>query len=89
MVRLTGPSTRYGDVLKRLLDFDDDLVIFGAGDEVTLQFDSTELKDVPAGWQRSFVFRAWGYCKSADPLTAYSDTIEPLPFRGMEGYPQR
>jgi hypothetical protein len=28
-----------------------------------------------------------GYCKDADPFTAASDTVEPLPWRGMGTYP--
>ena len=41
----------------------------------------------PEGWTRSYVLRAIGYCKDADPFTAASDTVEPLPWRGMGRYP--
>ncbi len=89
LVRQAGNLTRYGAVRDLLNDEDDRFVIFGAGDELTVDFDATQLPDLPEGWRRSFVLRSWGYCKSADVLTALSDTVEPLPFRGMSGYPFR
>jgi hypothetical protein len=33
------------------------------------------------------VLEAVGYCKDADPLTARSDSVEPLPWRGMPPFP--
>ena len=42
---------------------------------------------MPPGWTRSYVLRAVGYCKDADPFTAASDTVEPLPWRGMPAFP--
>ena len=41
----------------------------------------------PAGWTRSYVLRACGYCKDADPFTATSDSVEPLPWREMPPFP--
>ena len=38
---------------------------------------------LPIGWTRSYVLRAVGYCKDADPFTAGSDTVGPLPWKGM------
>ena len=32
-------------------------------------------------------FASFGYCKDADPFTAASDTVEPLPWRGMPAFP--
>ena len=43
--------------------------------------------DAAAGWTRSYVLRSYGYCKDADPFTALSDTVEPLPWRGMPAFP--
>ena len=39
------------------------------------------------GWIRSYVLHAVGYCKDADPFTATSDNVGPLPWRGMPAYP--
>ena len=33
------------------------------------------------------MLRSFGYCKDADPFTATSDTVEPLPWRGMPAFP--
>ncbi len=87
LVRQAGAHTRFGEVRELLRADDDRFVIFGAGDEIAVEFDAADLPDPPAGWRRSFVLRTWGYCKSADPLTARADTVEPLPFRGMSAYP--
>jgi Flp pilus assembly protein TadD len=87
VVKLSGYLTRLGDVTKLLRETDDRFVLFGAGDEVTVRFDAGRLPELPAGWTRSFVLRTWGYCKDAAPFTATGDTVEPLPFRGMRGYP--
>ncbi len=87
LVRQKGRYTRFGPCRELLTDDDDQFVIFGAGDELTADFDATALPKLQDGWRRSFVLRTWGYCKSADVLTAHPDTVEPLPFRAMSGYP--
>jgi hypothetical protein len=87
VVRLTGRLTRYGDVTPLLRAADDQLVLFGPGDLLTVSFDARGLPPLPAGWQRSFVLRTWGWCKDASPFTATGGTIEPLPFRAMRNYP--
>lgn len=85
---LVGRLTRFGDVAPLLRDDDDRLCILGPGDEVRLEFDSRSVPALPEGWSRSFVLRAVGYCKDADPFTAGSDTVGPLPWKGMPaGYP--
>jgi tetratricopeptide (TPR) repeat protein len=89
LLRQAGRHTRLGDVRELVAEQDDQFVIFGAGDDLSLEFDATALPPLPSGWQRSYVLRTWGYCKSADPLTAHGETIEPLPFSGMSGYPFR
>ena len=33
------------------------------------------------------MLRSVGYCKDADPFTAASDTVGPLPWRGMPAFP--
>jgi tetratricopeptide (TPR) repeat protein len=87
LARLSGKLTRYGDVA-RLLEADDDLLcVVGPGDEVRLEFEAVGLPPLPAGWTRSYVLRAGGYCKDADPFTATSDSVEPLPWRKMPAFP--
>jgi hypothetical protein len=85
--RLAGKMTRYGEVTELLRDRDDRFVIFGPGDELTVEFDAKNLPALPPGWKRSFVLKTWGYCKDCSLFTATGDTIEPLPFQKMSKYP--
>src|SRR5262249_7347885 len=87
LARLAGKLTRYGDVGSLLESDDDHLCLVGPGDEIRLEFDAERTPALPSGWTRSFVVRTIGYCKDADPFTATSDTIEPLPWRGMPEFP--
>jgi tetratricopeptide (TPR) repeat protein len=82
-----GRITRYGDVTELLNKADDCFVIFGPGDELTVNFDASKLPPLPEGWTRDFVLRTWGYCKDCAPFTATGDAVEPLPFRAMDTYP--
>ncbi len=87
LAKLAGPLTRYGDVRPVVLSDDDQLCVVGPGDELRLDYDARELPPLPAGWTRSYVLRSVGYCKDADPATASSDSVLPLPWRGMGAYP--
>ena len=87
LARMAGKLTRYGDVARLLQADDDQLCVVGPGDEARLEFDAEHLPPLPAGWTRSYVLRAFGYCKDADPFTAGSDTVEPLPWRAMPEFP--
>jgi hypothetical protein len=82
-----GTLTRHGDVLPLLQADDDQLCVVGPGDEVLLEFSSSGLPTLNPGWTRSFVVRGIGYCKDADPFTAASDSIGPLPWRMMPPFP--
>jgi hypothetical protein len=42
---------------------------------------------VPAGWTREFLLKVDGWAKDRDPNTAFSSSVEPLPFHGMSRYP--
>jgi len=85
--RPAGTYTRYGDVLPLLTSRDDQLVVFGSGDEVALEFDPSKLPALPGGWSRDYFFVANGYEKDMD-FYAYDFTrVDPLPFRDMSGYP--
>ncbi|HKI18091.1 MAG TPA: cytochrome c biogenesis factor, partial [Isosphaeraceae bacterium] len=87
LARFSGKLTRYGEVSELLQADDDRLCLVGPGDEVRIEFEAASLPPLPAGWTRSYVLRTVGYCKDADPCTAVSDTIEPLPWRGMPPFP--
>ncbi len=87
LVRQSGRMTRFGDVTELLHQRDDRFVIFGPGDDLTVRFDAGSLPPLPAGWQRSYVLRTWGYCKDTALSTAHGATVEPLPFRAMRNYP--
>ena len=82
-----GLYTRYGDVQPLLSGLDDQLVIMGSGDELRLRFDASALPRLPPGWRRDFLLFVDGWAKDADANTAYSQSVEPLPYHGMPGYP--
>ena len=87
LARLSGKMTRYGDVASLLNADDDQLCLIGPGDEVRLEFDAQTLPVLPADWTRSYVLRSIGYCKDADPFTATSDDVGPLPWKQMPAFP--
>jgi hypothetical protein len=87
LARMEGFLTRHGDVSSLLGTDDDQVCTVGPGDEVRLEFESKSLPELPTGWSRSYVLRAIGYCKDADPFTAGSDSVGPLPWRGMPPFP--
>jgi hypothetical protein len=82
-----GLYTRFGRVDNLLRDVDDQLVIMGSGDEVRLQFPVAGLEALRAGWSRDFLLKVDGWAKDRDPNTAFSSTVQPLPFHGMSRYP--
>jgi Flp pilus assembly protein TadD len=82
-----GLYTRFGRVDNLLRDVDDQLVIMGSGDEVRLQFPMAALQAPPAGITRDFLLKVDGWAKDRDPNTAFSSTVQPLPFHGMSQYP--
>jgi Flp pilus assembly protein TadD len=84
---MTGDYTRFGRVTDLLTRTDDRFVIFGKGEEVSLEFATKGLPEVPRRFKRSFMLYTSGYCKDMDPHTAFSETVEPLPFKGMSAYP--
>ncbi len=81
-----GMYTRYGDVRKLLAGVDDEMVLMGSGDEMTLEFDGSPAPP-PAGWTRDFLLKVDGWAKDRDANTAFSQTVTPLPFHGMSRYP--
>ena len=85
--RQTGNYTRYGDVTELVRASDDEFVIFGSGDEVAIDFDSTSLPDLASGWTRDYFFYADGFAKDIDFYAAHGDTVAPLPFHTLVPYP--
>ena len=85
--RPAGTYTRYGDVLPLLTTLDDQLVVFGSGDEVRLDFDPSQLPAPPPGWVREYFFAAYGYEKDMDFYAAEGNFVAPLPFLRMGDYP--
>jgi hypothetical protein len=83
----SGSYTRYGRVDKLLGAIDDRYVIYGPGEEISLVFRAPGLSELPEGWIRDYFFYAFGWIKDGDPNTVHSETVTPLPFRGMQGYP--
>ena len=82
-----GLYTRYGDVRALLDAVDDRLVIMGSGDELRVRFPADALPEMPRRWGRDFLLFVDGWAKDADLNTAFSQTVEPLPFHAMSQYP--
>ena len=86
-LRLEGRFTRFGDVTELLQRADDRYVVFGPGDEITVEFDARDAPPLPAGWRRDFLLYSDSWLKDADLNTGTGQTVEPLPFHGMSRYP--
>ena len=82
-----GLYTRYGEVTGLLARVDDELVVMGSGDEIRLAFDAAALPPLAPGRERDFLLKVDGWAKDADANTAYSQSVEPLPFHAMSRYP--
>ena len=85
--RHRGFYTRYGPVTPLASSIDDRFVIFGAGEEVSLEFDASALPPLSPGWTRDYVFYVHGYVKDMDFHAAHAQTVTPLPFAAMGRYP--
>ncbi|MCH9655385.1 MAG: FG-GAP-like repeat-containing protein [Planctomycetes bacterium] len=83
---MQGHFTRYGDVKPLVESADNRLVILGAGDEMRLRFSSPEIPVKP-GWKRDFILHNIGWDKDANLHTILGQSVEPLPFQEMPGYP--
>ncbi|MEM8711861.1 MAG: FG-GAP-like repeat-containing protein, partial [Planctomycetota bacterium] len=84
-----GMYTRYGSVDPLLAEIDDQYVIMGSGDTLTIRFDAKGLPELPEGWTRDYLVFLDGWAKDRDPNTYEALEVEPLPFHGMSGYPYR
>jgi hypothetical protein len=83
-----GMLTRYGDVLPLLTEADDCFVILSSGDAIDLRFDAATTPP-KEGMGRTYLLLLDGWAKDADPNTMFSQSVEPLPFHDMSGYPYR
>jgi hypothetical protein len=83
---MEGRLTAYGDVFELVTEIDDRQVTLGAGDEMELHFAATA-PALPAGWTRDFILHNVGWDKDADLNTVFGQSVDPLPFAGMAGYP--
>ena len=54
------------------------------GDAVRLEFSASGLPALPEGWTRDWLFVSDGWEKDADKNTVAGQTVEPLPFHGMD-----
>lgn len=82
-----GMYTRFGDVRELVDEIDDRMVIMGSGDELVLKYDAAAFPLLRKGWRRDWLLKVDGWAKDRDANTAYSQTVEPLPFHGMSSYP--
>jgi len=93
-VSLTGPFqhqrgnyTRMGDVTELVKGIDDRYAIFGSGEEIATEFDTSKLPTLPANWKRDYFFYANGFVKDMDWWDASPFTVSQLPFHTMSAYP--
>jgi len=81
---MAGLYTRVGDVSELLTAADDRYVVLKGGDAIRLEFDGSRLPPPPAGWIRDWLLVLDGWDKDADKNTVAGQTVEPLPFHGMD-----
>jgi hypothetical protein len=84
---MAGQYTRFGEVAELLATADDCFAIMGRGEQLTLRFPADAFGPVPPGCRRTFLLKTDSYCKDMDLYTAHGDSVEPLPFHAMSGYP--
>ena len=82
-----GMLTRYGDVRELVTTVDDRYPILATGDLLALEFDAAALPELPEGWVRDWVVTTRGWVKDADMNQAVRESVTPLPYRAMPGYP--
>jgi len=81
---MAGLYTRFGDVRNLMIAADDRYAILKGGDAVRLEFDASRLPPVAPGFVRDWLFVSDGWDKDGDKNTVAGQTVEPLPFHGME-----
>jgi hypothetical protein len=81
---MAGLYTRFGDVRSLMEAADDRYAILKGGDAVRLVFDASGLPPVAPGFVRDWLFVSDGWDKDGDKNTVAGQTVEPLPFHGMD-----
>jgi Flp pilus assembly protein TadD len=84
LITPAGWCTRYGDIRELVVKKDNALVILNCGDELTLNFDGNQLPPKRPGDVRDFFLFTSGWDKDADYHVAGGQTIEPIPWHGMD-----
>ncbi len=85
--RERGSYTHYGDVTPLVKSIDNRFVVFGSGEEIAAEFDTSSLPAPPQHWKRDYFFYANGYEKDMDWWDASPYTVAQMPFHGMSSYP--
>lgn len=83
---LGGKFTRYGSTDTMIRSDDDQLVVMGAGDEMTVRFGLPADK-LPDGWVRDLVLHSVGWDKDAALNTLEGQSSLPLPSSKYQQYP--
>ena len=83
----SGTVTPDGDVRSELREHDDLLAFVRPGEEITLGWSLAALAPPADGMTRDLILITRGWVKDADPHTAFSDSVLPLPRAGSETYP--
>ena len=81
---MTGLYTGFGDVRELLTAADDRCVVMKGGDSIRLEFESRGLPPLRQGWVRDWLVVLDGWDKDGDKNTVAGQTVEPLPFHGMD-----
>ncbi len=77
-----GLYTRYGAITGLLSEADDRMTVMGSGDEIRLRFAAPA-----SNGHRSYLLKVDGWAKDRDANTSNGQTVQPLPFHRMTGYP--
>ncbi|MFC2076876.1 FG-GAP-like repeat-containing protein [candidate division KSB1 bacterium] len=72
-----GQYTRYGDVLPRVAEVDNNYVVMNHGEAVMVEFPA--FGPPRPGYERRYILYLAGWCKDGDPNSQFSQTVEPLP----------
>nr|VFK54261.1 MAG: Repeat domain-containing protein [Candidatus Kentron sp. TUN] len=81
MRSMAGFYTEYGPVDELLSEIDDAIAIFGAGEEIHVEFTAPP-ESPPPGWRRYMVLETHGWTKDRDLYTKDGETVGPLPGKG-------
>jgi hypothetical protein len=82
---LEGFYSRFGSVEELVEAKDNALAIFGAGEEIHLEFKEPGVP-IEEGWTRIFVLETDGWCKDMDLYTRTGETVEPVPHIGKRDH---